>query len=368
MYKILSFFVFFAALLPAYSISQSLIDIYISNRFIALLALPLFIFLKPAKNFIIDYPTVLLWIIIYFVSGYALLAIIENRSYLIYSGYVLAFLYIALLFKLINLNKNIFLKFMKIFILLNLIYTLIQVLLLNVGLGGWAMVHSNLPAQSDYSIPIFIMEPFYRYTGLFNESAPFAFYLAICHAFFVIFNGRKYQNMALILLIFSGSKAGYLYLLIFYLGFSKSHAIKYVLRCSLLLFLIIFIYFYDQFSNFSPGEFASLIQRQEVLFNNELKISLLGIDLGSTSEGELGLDFFSIFSSGFGMVGLVGIFCLFILFYRSVENDKRHFFIPPLLIGLLSSGSLLIFQYSLLFASLYYCHLQGLKDSYKYYD
>lgn len=359
MAKKLSFFIFFAALLPAYSLSQTLIDVYTSNRFIALLIFPFFIFFKPAKNFILDYPTALLWIIIFFMGGYAVLAIIENRNFLIYFGYVLAFLYITLLFNLIKINNIFFIKFMKIFFVLNLVYTFIQILLLNIGLGGLAMLHSNLPAQSDYSIPLFIVEPFYRYTGLFNESSPFAFYLAICHAFFVVFNENKYKKMALILLLFSGSKAGYLYLLIFYYVFSKSQSIKYLLRSVLLLFLIIFIYFFDDLSGFSPGEFASLIQRQEVLFNSEVQISLWGVDLGSTSEGELGLDFISIFLSGFGMVGLTGAFFLFVLFYRSVENHKRHLFIPPLFIGLLSSGSLLIFQYSLLFASLYCCHLQG---------
>ncbi len=363
MIKKISFFVFFAALLPAYSLSQALINSYISNRFIALLILPFFIFIKPAKNFVIDYPTAFLWLIILFVGGYALLAIVEKRNYLIYFGYVIAFLYIFLIFKIIKMNNNIFLKFMKIFLVINFIYVLIQVLLLNIGWGGVAMMHSNLPAQMDYSIPIFIMEPFYRYTGLFNESSPFAFYLAICHALFIILNDKNYKNIALILLIFSGSKAGYLYLFIFYSVFTKSHSIKLFLRCVLLIILILFCYFFDALSGFSPGEFASLIQRQEALVNNEVKISLFGVDLGSTSEGELALDFFSIFWTGFGVVGLIGIFYLFILFYRSVKNDKKHLFIPTLFIGLLSSGSLLIFQYSLLFASLYYCHTLGLANS-----
>lgn len=357
--KIFGVLVFGTAMLPAYSLTQVLLNIYTSNRFLSLILLPILLFFKFKKKIVLNHPETFFILFIGFFIGYTILAISEGRNVAIYFGYVVAFLYIILLFWLIDINHDFFLKFMKIFLLFNFFYVVIQIFLLNVGLGSWAMWHSNLMAQTDYTIPIFVSEPFYRYTGLFNESSPFAFYLAICHAFFTVFDNKKYKRLALILLIFSGSKAGYLYLLLYYFIYSGSRVLKFLLGGVLLFLSVGFFYFYDQFFLLTYSEMASLSQRQEAIFYNETELSPFGVNLGSTSEGELALDFFSIFSSGFGVVGLVAIIFLFTLFYRSIKSNRRHFFILPLLIGLLSSGSLLIFQYSLIFASLYYCHLRG---------
>jgi hypothetical protein len=193
-------FVFGMAMMPAYSFTQILLNIYISNRFLALIVLPFLLFFKFRKTVKLNFPEIFLLLITLYFGGYVILAIIENRNVIIYFGYVVAFLYIFLLFTLIEINHHAFLKFMKIFLVMNFAYVATQIFFLNIGLGDWAMLHSNLLAQADYAIPTFIVEPFYRYTGLFNESSPFAIYLAICHAFFTVFDEKKYKKMALILL------------------------------------------------------------------------------------------------------------------------------------------------------------------------
>lgn len=248
-----------------------------------------------------------------------------------------------------------FLNFMIVFLIFNAIYVFIQIILLNLGLASFSMIHSNLPAQNNYEIPVFISEPFFRYTGLFNESSPFAFYLIICFVFFdqIGYKYKKYKNIALILLLFSGAKLAYVFFMIHYAFFSKNLFLKFIFKTIFISFLLSFFYFYEDLSNLVSGQTASLNQRFNSLIGFD-NISWLGSDLGKSSEGDMGLNYFSIFISGFGLVGFIFSICMFILFYLFLKTKNKKYFIFPFMLGLLASGSLLIFQYALLFATLFY--------------
>jgi hypothetical protein len=244
---------------------------------------------------------------------------------------------------------------MKSFLVINFIYVVFQIICLNFGLNSYAMIHTNLPAQLNYTIPIFIIEPFYRYTGLFNESSPFIFYLIITFIFFSSLgkNYDKYKRISFMLIIFSGTKVGYLFLILHYAFFSKNLIFRLFLKGIFITFISLFFYNYEYLSSLFDGQTASLNQRMNSLFNiNEL--TLLGVNIGKSSEGDLGLNYLSIILNGFGIFGMIFSFVMFLLFFTFLKTKTKRYYIFPFILGLLSNGSLLIFQYALLFAMLFY--------------
>lgn len=352
MNKVVSLF-YYLNIFPAFSIFQSLIKLYVSSRFISIIFIPFVLYKK--KFWIVDkalFPFIFL--LIYFIF-YTIIAFVDNRSVIVYTGYVIAFSYIIMFYYVIKYYTNFFLNFMKFFLILNAFYVLLQIVFLNVGLSSFAMVHSNLPAQNHYEIPVFVSEPFFRYTGLFNESSPFAFYLIICFVFFqqIGLKYKRYKNIAIVLLFFSGAKIAYIFLVLHYAFFFKNFFVRLIFKALFVGFFISFFYFLQDLGELLAGQTASLNERFKSLISFD-NITLIGTDLGKSSEGDMGLNFFSIFISGFGLVGFLLAICMFMLFYLLLKTKSKKYFIFPLLLGLLASGSLLIFQYALLFATLFY--------------
>jgi len=343
-------------LLPAFSIIIKVVGIYISSRFLSLIFAPFIIIYSLSKKTIIKKFMIPIFFMLILFFLYVIMAIFDSRNIMIYLGYVISFLYIILLYFYIEYMPKLYINFFVLFFILNVIFVILQLFFLNLGFNNLAMIHSNLPAQINYHIPVFIQEPFFRYTGLFNESSPFGFYLAITFTFFHSL-GNKYSKLkylTLILLIFSGAKSAYLFLLLHYSFFSKYRIINYIFTILLLSFFLAFFYFYEALGQLTYGQIASFNARFLDLFGNGNIISYFGIDLGKSSEGEVALNFYSIIISGFGIVGLSLIVLFFIAFYVLLKNKNKKYFIFPLIIGLLSSGSLLIVQYSFWFSSLFY--------------
>lgn len=352
MKKIINIF-YYLNFLPSFSIFQSLVKFYVSSRFLSLIFLPILLYKK--RFWIVDKSLLPIISLLFFFILFSTIALVDNRHVVVYIGYVIAFIYIVMFYYVVKYYPDFFLNFMKLFLVLNAIYVFVQIVFLNIGLTAFTMFHSNLPAQNNYEIPVFIGEPFFRYTGLFNESSPFAFYLIICFVFFdqIGYNYKKYKNIALVLLLFSGAKLAYVFLMMHYAFFSKNLFFKFIFKTIFIIFLLSFFYFYEDLSNLVSGQTASLNQRFNSLIGFD-NITWLGTNLGKSSEGDMGLNYFSIFISGFGLIGFIFSICMFILFYLFLKTKNKIYFIFPFILGLLASGSLLIFQYSLLFATLFY--------------
>lgn len=346
-------FYYWLLLLPAFSITQILIGIHSQNRILWLpIGLLLIAFIK-VKN-LGKYQIALILLNLYFVLYYLVARINEWES-LIYFGYLITFLLLSITCMFVEADTKKFLKFFKIFFICNILYVIFQLIILNIGLESLSMIHSNLPAQSQYSIPVFLEKPFYRFTGLFNESSPFCFYLSIVFCFFVAIKGdfSIYKNLALCFLAISGSKFAYIFLLLHYCFFSKSKALKFIL-----LGVSIFIAYYiiidlQYLINITEGQFTSIIARMSGFDLNYEQLGILGNGLGKSSEGELDLNMYSILLNGFGYTSIIISMCI-ILFYLSIKNRNKKYFIIPFLVATLSNGSLLIFQYTLLAYCLVY--------------
>lgn len=344
--------------LPTYSITQALIGLNIQNR---ILWLPLGILLLSFKCYRVLYkfnvPILLLFL---FFLYYFLFACINDWNIIIYFGYFVTFMLLFLSNTLVYMYKELYLKFFQLFFICNCLYVLIQVILLNLGYDSLSLIHSNLPAQleSDYSIPVFFMKPFYRYTGLFNESSPFAFYLSICFCFFKCLGSdcRTYKKIAFLLLVFSGSKFAYIFLVLYAILFVKSKIVKIAGFLFLIISFYLFIFNFDYIFELTSGEITSIVKRFSGLDNSMSAISLWGIGLKQSSTGEIPLDMFSILSTGFGIVGLVVILVLIFIYFYMINSCYKYLFALPFVVSVFSSGSLLIIQYSLLSYCLIYVH------------
>ena len=239
----------------------------------------------------------------------------------------------------------------------NLIYVIIQLMFLNLHLDSLAMIHSNLPAQESYFIPIFITEPFFRYTGLFNESSPFAFYLSIAFCFFLSLgkNYIVYKRIALALLILSGSKLSYIFIMLYYSIFSKYKILRVFISIGVAILFYNLVNDFQYIYEMTNGQVASLISRFAGLDIDYKNIGILEMGLEKSSTGDLPLNMYAILLNGFGYSSIFILFFIFI-FYRYIENKHKKYFLLPFIIGTLSNGSLLIFQYTLIAYCLVYLH------------
>lgn len=359
MYKTLTYLNYISMMLPAYSLSYIFLGLYFHNK---LLLIPLMLAALPlVKIKIKKYSIPLLFLTLLFFS-YSVIAFLNNWEYLIYFGYFLTYFSLIITIMIIRLEEEHFISFFKLFFQLNILYTVVQLVILNLGFNGIAMIHSNLPAQNEYTIPVFIAEPFYRYTGLFNESSPYAFYLIICFSFFKSL-GKKYtmyRYCALFFLVISGSKAAYLFLILYNIFFTKKVFIKLLMLFALLSLIYLYMFELNFLLEITSGQVASVIKRLAALDGNDF--SMFGIGLGKSSEGEVPLNMLSILISGFGYLGSSLIIGSLYLFYLFIENPNKKDFILPFIVGAISNGSLLIFQYSLIIYCLIHLHKKRMES------
>ena len=354
----------FSMLFPAFSVLYLLIGFNVQNRILWLpFGVLFFLNYKYGTCLKVDIP---IFSLCFFFLTYIFVAVVNSWNVPMYIGYFLTFLLIFFTNFIVRDYKDLFLKFFKLFFVLNLCYVIYQLVCLNLGFDSLAMIHSNLPAQeaAGYTIPTFISKPFYRYTGLFNESSPFTFYLSISYCFFSVLNGCKtYKRIALLLLLFSGAKFAYLFLLIHAFFFMKSKIIKLSILSFMLILVSLFLYYSEDLIRMTNGEVVSVFSRLDHFGESsslDTAINYWGVGLQESSEGKVSLDFFSILTTGFGFCGLILIFTCIVSFYRLVNNGNKKFFCIPFFLGLTASGSFLILQYSLLSYCLMYLHNSNL--------
>lgn len=358
--KYLWLYLIFSYLLPAFSIAS-------------------FLSLPPAQNYAFLLPVFLLisFRIIQVTDISILYFLLINVAYILIAAsfgatdstmLIIAYTLLALNLLLIyNLSKipdfiDVIPKFFKFFFYLNFFYLIFQNIILNLGMGSLSMLHSNdfMQIASSYKPPVYI-EPFYRVTGLFNESGPFAFYLIIYSWFlFVTRSDDKLTKFLVVLsILICGSKMGLLYLLCLL-------AVKIFGRFSSLIIPLMGTFFvYIYYSNKELlqiiffGRAGSVFKRYDESIESLSKISDLptfSFEFLTYSSQAQALDFASLILNNFGFLyfTLSLLFFIFITLSLKLSLKNKMLFLCVLGLGLISNGSILIPQYSLLFILIFY--------------
>ena len=351
----------------------------ISSYSLPAFSIATFLSLPPAQNYALLLPFFLLIAhrfilvadisILYFLS-LNIFYILIAASYGATDSMMLVFAYTLLAFNFLliyNLSKvpdfiDIIPKFFKFFFYLNFLYLIFQNIVLNLGMDSISMLHSNdfLQKASSYSPTVFI-EPFYRVTGLFNESGPFTFYLIIYSWFlFVTSSEDKLIKFLVVLsILIGGSKMGLLYLLC--LLIVKTFGRLSAMIIPLMGTLFVYIYFNNKelMQILFFGRAGSVFKRYDESYESLSRISDLpafSFELSTYSSQAQALDFASLILNNFGFLYfiLVLLFFVFITLTLKLSLKKRVLFLCVLGLGLISNGSILIPQYSLLFILIFY--------------
>lgn len=348
--------------LPSLSILQYILGAFVQNR---ILWLPFGIYALRNRAFrtisSLMHPFLFLCV---FWGIYVFFALILGWNVLLYFGYFFTGLLILLSGNVIILDRNLYLKFFNLFFVANGLFVLFQIFTVNVGLGEYSMIQSNLAVQTggNYIPPVFITKPFIRYSGLFNESSPYAFYLCICFCFYKIkgHGSEKYLFWDILLLVFSGSKFAYLFILSYLMFFSGYKIVKIIASIATISIITLILTDLKLLIEITGGEVASIHKRLDGLLGiSDNGISLLGEGLKSSSNGDVELNMFSILIGGFGIMGTIIIFLALFRFYTQIKFNRKIVFVLPFIIGIVSNGSLLIVQYSLIIYSLLYFHYEN---------
>ena len=359
---------------PAYSPVAMFTGMFVQPRWISL---PLL--LDKKLNISLNKWKLLLVGNIIICLGVPIIGILFNRqltlmdiAYMISSIYALAFITVTL-----N-NISVFNRYLSLFVLVNFIYVIMQISLYYLRLPEYTMMHSNVPFQlaTQYEIQPGIIYEFPRYTGLFIESGPFAFFLCLTFIYLMqqgVRSSNSILSIVLLLIIFSQSK----FLIVFLpLLFAEKIFIRVFPRIYIILTRPIIIFFITILSMvlffiiiFTDLEIVDYFSKTIPAFElrmEGIKYSLASLfDLEPFGKGLLpsnfevldsnyelaGLDAFSIVIFGYGLyMGTIMILSL-VMFPVLASIKYKYSFIVVIILGLLSSGSLLIPQY--LFAITY---------------
>lgn len=356
---------------PAFSLSYPLTGIYFQSRILGFPLLVWYIFTRDRairKDLIIFTIPLLISIIV------PILGLLTHRSFtLIDLGYILSFLYLILFAQAISHKLNLFINFVKIFTIANIVYGLIQTILMNLGLSRLAMIHSNLPAQlaGGYTIPPSSLLPFfYRISGFFNESSPLIFYLSSSYVFLLEINRKKsskntyfIQVLTLITIAISGSKFSYAFLIALAVSHSISflkipiflvNSLKFIFTFATTYFIIIN---YDEIIFSLTKSLPAFGERYSNIENSFLILSdldLFGKGFLSSSTGEAGgLDAITIVVGSYGTLFGIALLVTFLFWILVSKVEAKDLYLIVYLLGLSSSGSFLIVQYTLFFTMIY---------------
>ena len=293
-------------------------------------------------------------------------------AYMISSIYALAFLSVTVE------NIGIFNKYLTYFVLANFTYVIVQISLYYLNYPELTMIHSNIPFQSitQYDIQPGLLFGFPRYTGLFVESGPFAFYLCLTFLYIIqqgVRSSGSIKTIVIVMILFSQSKflLAFLPILFFEKIFSSAFPRIYIIitrpiSMLLLRFSTIIIMISIIFTDFEIIDYFSKTIPAFELRLEGIRYSLSSlVDLDPFGKGLLpsnievqdsiyelaGLDAFSIVIFGYGLYMGAAMIIALVLFPILASIKYKYSFITVLLMGLLSSGSLLIPQY--MFAIIY---------------
>jgi hypothetical protein len=358
---------------PSYSISVWFSSIFVQPR---LFSLP---FLLPKKLYIRYNKWNNLLILNILISAIVPLVgfFFDRQFYLLDIAYFLSFIYALLFINALYKKIVLFNKFIKIILILNFLYIFLQIFFYYTGFPELTMLHSNIPfhVKSGYQVSSGILG-LPRYTGLFVESGPLVFFLCLTCPY-IMQKGKTFscfiKAMTLILIILSQSK----FLLLFLPIFVAETILKKILpglyrkllspltAASVLLLLLIavclFLYSNSELSQYLSNNIPAYDLRLNGIkntINGILDIGFFGngllpsnIDLPDSKFQLASLDAISIVISGYGLVFGIIVLSTFFLFPVLARFEFKYAFIAAIIMGMLSSGSLIVPQY--LFALIY---------------
>lgn len=248
------------------------------------------------------------------------------------------------------------------------LYGLLQQILLNVGLQNILHTMLTYPAQVESLYVIDSWAPrLFRVPGFQLESSQYAFMLTI--AYIILdksnFNNKKYIRWFFIVsIIINGSTTGYLALIAYYIfkGTLKSKISSLVYLA--IIFMILMNANIDSLKTaidnqlekveviyelFTQGSTQTASERWsgfEYAFSNLPNMGNLFIGYGLNFYG--GYDILSVSVIGIGLIGVMITF----IYIGSYFSTSGLIILPPLLIFMLSNGSLLDPNYCLIFSYL----------------
>ncbi|WP_414753745.1 hypothetical protein [Anabaena sp. CCY 9910] len=361
---------FFLLFFPAFSLSYPFTGVYFQSRILGLPFLVLYFLLNIFNKKIIITKQIFIFLFPLKIAIIVpFLGLLANRKFsLIDIGYMTSFLYLILFTLVVKKEKVLFVKFTKIFTVANIVYSIWQVFLMNLGLAQFAMIHCNLPSKSDYTIPVGILPSIYRFSGLFNESSPLLFYLCSSYIFLCEINKNKLekdvkiiQYATLFMIIISGSKLSFAFLSLLFisklLSLIKDRGYRNLLNISLIAIGLFFLTTnYSEIIDILSQNLTAFKPRYESIHNSTtslLQIEILGNGFLPSSTGEAGgLDAITIIIGGYGVLFGFTIILTFLVWIL-VETNFNFIFVAVYILGLVSNGSLLVSQYTLLFAMIY---------------
>jgi hypothetical protein len=356
---------------PAFSIAYPLTGIYFQSR---ILGLP-FLFKKILKIdenlYLFTLPLVVSIII-------PILGLTSNRNpSLIDIGYILSFAYLIVFVQSMGERPKQFIVFLQVFTISNIIYAIFQIMLCNLGIAALSMIHSNVPLQVDagYVIPPSSSIPYiYRFSGLFNESSPCIFYFSSIAVFldaikteeYISFKDRNITIFVVLLMIaIADSKFAYAFLVMFLTG-KISLALKIGYLKTIFNFFGAFTflaYIVSNYSNIISYLFVTLpafgdrySDMESSFFRSQNFFGSGFVSTASSNSDVAGLDAISIVLGGYGFLCGIAVLFTFLMWIFKIRPPRMGNFIVVYLLGLASSGSFLVSQYTLLFTMIYVTH------------
>ncbi|MEH2434720.1 MAG: hypothetical protein V7K25_10795 [Nostoc sp.] len=359
---------------PAFSLSYPFTGIYFQSRILGLPFLIWYTLISKKhinKNLLVFILALLISLII------PVLGLLTNRIFsLMDIGYILSFLYLIVFAQAMGNNFIIFINFVKLFTLANIIYSILQTILMNIGLETLAMIHSNLPVKIDsgYVLPASILPYTFRFSGLFNESSPLIFYLCSSYIFLSEISSENrskntfiIQVLTLLTILISGSKYSYAFL-INYVVIKLVALIeeKNLRRLSYVIVITLILYLFNQYFSAilsSMSETLPAFEDRKLNIENSINLlsylDFLGNGFLPSSTGESGgLDAITIVVGGYGILFGMTILISFLIWILLSKLKNKPIFVVVYILGLLSSGSFLISQYTIFFTMIYVINKQ----------
>ena len=373
LYKISLFFNLF----PSYSISVWFSSIFVQPR---LFSFPFLI--ESITKIKLNNWNVILLINILVTILTPLLGLFFGRrfyyldlAYILSAGYVFAFVNLTLKN---DANLKAFNTFVKIFLILNIAYIVIQLMMYYAGYQEYTMIHSNIPmhVQDNYSITRGYLLGLPRYTGLFIENGPLTFFLCLSFLY-LIQRGSDFPKylkyFVFILIVFSQSKFLLLFVPVLFLEATAKVFFPKLYRLFVnpffyfgLLSFIVLVFFLVIFNDYKFNHYLS-----ETIPAYSIRLSGIRASLGAIGNVELfgkgllptnfnlpdasyklmGLDVFSVIFFGYGLIMGTIMLLTYILVPVLAKIDFKFSFCAVLFLGFLSSGSLITPQY--MFALIY---------------
>jgi hypothetical protein len=365
---------FFLLFFPAFSISYLLFKFYFQSRILAVpLMVSLWIVSRKSIKLNILYIPLLISLVI------PLAGISAGRTFsFIDIGYFLSFIYIIVFIELVKTRQKKFISFITIFTWSNIVFCLVQLILMNLGLSHLAMIQNNLPSHSEYILPPNHLLPYlYRYTGLFNESSPLIFYLCSAYCFLDELKLPKtywLKFATFVAIFFAGSKFSYLFLMTLWLPKVLHYIPAKIRNIAFLIVTVIassmILKNFSEIVNFStqniPAFYVRFVAIENALFNRNF--FLLGngfVSSASRNSGEL--DAFTIIFSGYGLGFGFIILCSFLIFILKSQIKSKFMLSVVYMLGLVSNGSFLISQYPLLLGMVHLLDIKNKQEQVYFY-